>query len=310
MVRDFRELTGVMETLSLQEKKYYLPWVTISRSRNLGLLLITLVCSCLSAPTIIDFLHTSDTIDYSHILLLPVISGYLLFSRRKSISRDAQYAMRAGMMIAATGICLYGSAWYLQGKTSGNDHAAFVMLSTLIIWTGGFLALYGKQVLRNTAFPIAFLLFMVPLPDIVLESAVSLLRAGSAEVANGIFAFSGVPFFRTGFTFHFVTLNIEVARECSGIRSFIALSITSVIAGNYFLRSGWSRIILLLFVIPIAIFKNGIRIAVLSLIGAHVDERILQSDLHRKGGILFFVIALILIGVVIELLKRTEAKYC
>ncbi len=279
------------------------------KSRHLYFLFITLVSAGLCVPTLVKLLNSSGNNDYySHILFLPVISGYLLYARRKAIGRDAQYALRPGLLLVATGVGLYGSAWCLQGKTSYNDHAALVMISTLIIWGGGFLALYGKKAIHNAMFPIAFLLFMVPLPDIVMEFAVQALRGGSTEAANGIFILSGVPFSRTGFTFHLSNLYIEVARECSGIRSFLALAITSVLAGNFFLRSGWARVILILFIIPIAILKNGFRIATLSLLAAYVDEGILMSDLHRKGGILFFVLALFLLGAVIILLQRAENR--
>jgi exosortase len=282
---------------------------SILKSRHLGFLFITLVSTGLCAPTLIKLLNSSSNSEYySHILFLPVISGYLLFARRKSIGQDAQYALRPGMILAATGVVLYGSAWYLQGKTSFNDHATLVMISTLIIWAGGFLALYGKKAIRRAAFPILFLLFMVPLPDTVMEFAVQALRVGSTEVANGIFIITGIPFSRTGFIFQLSTLSIEVARECSGIRSFLALVITCSIAGNLFLRNGWSRAFLILCAIPIAILKNGIRIAVLSLLGAYVDARILESDLHRKGGVLFFVIALLLVGAVILFLKKMEKR--
>ena len=177
------------------------------KSRHLCFLFITLVSAGLCAPTLFKLLNSSANSDYySHILFLPLISGYLLFARRKTIGRDAQYALRPGLLLVATGVGLYGAAWYLQGMSSNNDHAALVMISTLIIWAGGFLALYGKKALRNAMFPIVFLLFMVPLPDIVMEFAVQALRSGSTEVANGIFILTGVPFSRTGFTFHLSTL--------------------------------------------------------------------------------------------------------
>lgn len=280
------------------------------KSRHLGLLLITIFSAWLCVPTLINLLNSSNNSEYySHIFFIPVISGYLLFVKRKSISRDTQYAMRTGLMLAATGIGLYSSAWYLQGETSYNDHAALIMISTIIIWASGFLALYGKKALRNAALPVAFLLFMVPLPDTFMEFAVHALRAGSTEVANGMFILSGVPFSRTGYTFHVSTISIEVARECSGIRSFLALAIVSVIAGEFFLRSLWTRVFLILIIVPIAIMKNGFRIAVLSLLGAYVDERILVSELHRQGGCLFFTLALFLVGGVIVLLIKTEKGY-
>jgi exosortase/archaeosortase family protein len=103
-------------------------------------------------------------------------------------------------------------------------------------------------------------------------------------------------------------MDIEVAKECSGIRSSLSLIITALLAGHFFLRTGWSRALLVLAIVPITILKNGFRIAMLSILGVYVDERILGSDLHRKGGILFFIMALVLVWGVIALLRKSEGK--
>ena len=90
-------------------------------------------------------------------------------------------------------------------------------------------------------------------------------------------------------------LSVEVAKECSGIRSSLALFITSVIAGHMLLKTGWKKAILSLSIFPITVMKNAARIVTLSLLGAYVDERfITQSLLHRRSGLPFFVMALAL----------------
>jgi exosortase/archaeosortase family protein len=105
-----------------------------------------------------------------------------------------------------------------------------------------------------------------------------------------------------------MTTDIEVAKECSGIRSALSLVITCVLAANFFLRTGWSRALLVISTVPITMLKNGFRIASLSILGVYVDERILGSDLHRRGGILFFVLALVLVWAEIVLLRKAEGK--
>ena len=284
--------------------------LSIFKFRLTGIILLTIVCSALCGPALYNLLDNPVRSEYySHILYIPLISAYLFFLKRDSIKRNAQYSGKTGLAVTVAGVVLYCISWVMQGKTSQNDHTSLLMMSTLIIWAGGFLILYGKRVFRYAAFPVIFLLFMVPFPDSIMESAIHILRVGSAEAANGIFTLAGIPFERTGFSFHFSTLSVEVAKECSGIRSFIALFITSVLAGDLFLRSTSAKCLLLLFVAPIAMFKNGIRIATLSLMGNYIDRRVLESDLHRKGGVLFFVIALILVGMIIGFLKKTEGRY-
>ena len=145
---------------------------------------------------------------------------------------------------------------------------------------------------------------MIPLPSVISQAAISLLQKGSAEAVSLLFMILGAPVTRDGYVFHLPQFSIEVAEECSGIRSSIALIITGAIAGKLFLRSGWQRILLAVSLVPLAILKNAIRIVSLSVIGTFFDERIFDGDLHRKGGIVFFVIALFLVwGVVVSLRK-------
>jgi exosortase len=281
-------------------------------ARVTGLLIITLICSCMSAPPLLRLIESPGRGEYySHILLIPIVSLYLLFSRWNSIRRYAQYSghsVIAGLAVLAIGILFYGASWAVQGRLSQNDLVSLVMVSSLMVWGGGILALYGKEVIKYNAFAIAFLLFMVPLPDGMMEFTIQLLRVGSTEAANWIFSLSGVPYFQSGFAFHFSNLSTEVACECSGIRSFIALLITGVLASHYTLKSGWAKFLLILSIAPIAMLKNGMRIATLSLMGNYVDKRILDSDLHRKGGIPFFLVALVILFCVITILKKAETR--
>src|SRR3989337_658723 len=114
--------------------------------------------------------------------------------------------------------------------------------------------------------------------------------------------------FREGFIFYFPGLNIEVAKQCGGIRSSLVLFIVSILAGHLFLSSWRSKFLLSLWVLPITIVKNCIRIVALTLFGVYVDPRILDSTLHRRGGIPFFIVALSLFGVVLWFLMRSERR--
>jgi exosortase len=178
----------------------------------------------------------------------------------------------------------------------------------VLIWIGGFTLSYGSRSLRAAVFPLLFLFFMAPIPGNALEKIILFLQKGSAEAAYGFFKAAGIPVAREGYVFHLMTTDIEVAKECSGIRSALSLIITGVLAANFFLRTGWARVLFVLSTIPITMLKNGFRIAALSLLGVYVDERILASDLHRRGGILFFVFALVLVWGEIVLLRKAEGK--
>ncbi|MEN6466973.1 MAG: exosortase/archaeosortase family protein, partial [Syntrophaceae bacterium] len=130
----------------------------------------------------------------------------------------------------------------------------------------------------------------------------------STEFTELLFVATGTSYIRDGFVFHLPGLSIEVAKQCSGIRSGLALFITSILDGHMFLRTRWKIVFLVLLTIPLTMFKNGIRIATLSILSIHVDPRIIQSSLHRDGGIPFFIVALCLMAPVLFWLRRGDIK--
>src|SRR5207245_1945207 len=145
-----------------------------------------------------------------------------------------------------------------------------------------------------------------PIPDFLLNRVIFWLQTGSAEVSYAVFELLGVPIFRTGFVFALPGVTIEVAKECSGIRSSLALLITSLLAGHLFLRSAWRKAALTLATLPLLIVKNGIRIVTLTLLSIYVDPSFLTGRLHHEGGIVFFILALVILAPVLRLLQMSE----
>jgi exosortase len=178
----------------------------------------------------------------------------------------------------------------------------------VVLWLGGFLFIYGAAAFKTAIFPLLFLVFCIPIPIPVLNKTIDILRLGSTNMAYVILKLSGTPILREGFVFRLPNLSIEVAPECSGIRSGISILISGLLAGHLFLRSYWKRIVLVLIAVPVLIFKNALRIGTLSYLAVHFDPRILTSELHREGGIPFFVLGLLLLYPVLAVLMKSESK--
>jgi len=123
-----------------------------------------------------------------------------------------------------------------------------------------------------------------------------------------LFLASGAPFMRDGFAFHLPNVSIEVAKQCSGIRSSMAIFIVAILAGYMFLESYWKIIFLVICAVVIAMLKNGIRIVTLSLLGNYVNPQILASSLHKEGGTPFFIVGLLLLAPILFFLRRSEKK--
>lgn len=241
---------------------------------------------------------------YSHAIVIPAITGYLLVREQNRIFKEIRTDPLGGIpFLVAGSLVLASREW---GVSPGDQQLRLFLaiLSIVLIWLGGFTLCYGRYSFRKALFPLLLLGLMVPLPMVVMDGFIHLVRAGSADVASAIFGVLGIPVFRHGFYFMLPGLTIEVAKECSGIHSTLALVVLSLLAGYLFLRSSWKRAFLLLLVVPIVAVTNGLRIATLTLLAEYVDKGILGSSLHRRGGVLFFLLALLLLAMVVRLISK------
>jgi exosortase len=173
----------------------------------------------------------------------------------------------------------------------------------------GFALCYGTESFSAALFPWMFLLFMVPLPVVALDKVVLVLQKGSAVMTFALFKLFGVPVLWRHFKFLLPGVEIEIAQECSGIRSSSALFITSILAGYMFLQSNWRRAVFSLFTIPVVIFKNAVRIVTISCLGVYVDPRFLHGKLHQYGGIPFSLVSLAILVPCLLALQRGERSH-
>jgi exosortase len=118
-----------------------------------------------------------------------------------------------------------------------------------------------------------------------------------------------MPAFREGFQFSLPGLTIEVAKECSSIRSGTALFITGLLAGYAFIRSPWRRACLVALTIPIAMFTDGVRIVILTWLTVHVDRGYLYGSLHHEGGAVFSLISVVALMVAIVMLSEDKLRW-
>jgi len=245
---------------------------------------------------------------HSLIPLIPIISIYLLYLKRREIIKVSEYSFLIGPAVLIAGIAFYTAGTAFGGELNLNDHATILTASSLVLLWGAFIFAYGTKAFKSALFPLLFLAFMIPPPYEVMDGLITFLQKGSTEFADLLLWLSQAPYYREGFVFHMIGIDVEVAPECSGIRSGLALLITALLAGYLFLNSWWRRTILVLCVLPMTMLKNGIRITTLTLLSTYVDPRILQSPLHREGGIPFFILALLLMAPILYFLRRREEK--
>ncbi|MDE3109177.1 MAG: exosortase [Acidobacteriota bacterium] len=244
----------------------------------------------------------------SQILIAPLITLVLLYWRRRSVFRDARGAYATGGICVLVAVSLYWFAARGIAISDSLDRLSMLALGVVLIWISGFYAAYGGKPLRAAAFPLGFLLFMIPIPTGFLNWSIFYLQWGTTAIAHSMFQLLGIPVLQRGFVLSMPGLSIEIAKECSSIRSSIALIITCLLAGFLFLRSAKNRTVLVLIALPLSILKNAIRVVTLSVLSMYVSPAFMRSDLHRDGGILFYLLALVLLFPVFRWLEKLERR--
>jgi exosortase C (VPDSG-CTERM-specific) len=257
------------------------------------------------APTLLALTrYAGESELLSYIPLVPAVSLYLLYVRRGALNTAYRSSLFWALALGAIGAAALAAGLSLRASLSLNDYLALTTLAYVsLIATGGFLFL-GAKWMVSAAFPMAFLIFMVPLPDAAVHALERASVVGSAEVSAFLFRITGTPLLRNGTIFVIPGIVLEIARECSGINSSWMLFITSLVASNLFLTSPWRRLVLVLFVFPLAIVRNSIRILTIGLLCVHIGPHMIDSFIHRRGGPIFFALSLVPLFLLLVWLRR------
>jgi exosortase C (VPDSG-CTERM-specific) len=274
-----------------------------------GACIAIVLVAAFAQPLLMLIRYAAGSQLYSYILLVPFISAYLLYLRRDQLPKNYGIDLPLAIVSLAGGLGVLVFTYWLdfaKRAPADNDRLALLTLSFLCCLAAGGFFFFGRGWMRAVAFPLAYLIFMVPMPDAMAEAIETALISASAEVANLLFHISGTPFLRAGLIFQLPNITIEVAQECSGIRSSWVLFMTSILAANLFLKTRRRRFALVAFVIPLGILRNGFRILVIGLLCVNAGPQMIHSLIHRRGGPVFFVLSLIPFFLVLWLLRKGD----
>ena len=272
-------------------------------NRRWLLFAVWLACSIGASWTAFNALlrYSFGNDDASHILLIPFICAWLMFIDRGGIFKSLSSDVFTCFALLVPGLALV--FWSIKSQPISPWLCA---LGLVLVWIAGFALAFGRAPLKAAHFPLMFLFLFIPLPEALLSRVVYVLQKGSAEISALLFGLTPLPVLREGFVFHLPRFSIEVASECSGIRSSIALLVLAILVGHFFLRTWWKQVIFLLAGFVVMIVKNGIRIVTLTLLATYVDPGFLYGNLHREGGAVFFLIGLLLMVPVFWILQSRE----
>jgi exosortase len=245
--------------------------------------------------------------EYTHLLLIVPISAALILAERTTLKPVLEPGVGFGSALLVIAIAIAGYSRWMPGLQS-DTQLSINMLAVVIWWIGSFVVCFGSRSARVFLFPLCFLFWLVPIPAPALNRIVAFWQQGSAISASMLFSAVGVPVTQDGIMLSIPGLNLEVAQECSSLRSSLMLIVTSMVLAHLFLRFFWRKAAVVLAAIPLSIAKNGFRIFTIAMLGTRVDSGFLHGNLHRHGGILFFLLALFAVLLLLWLLNRSENR--
>jgi exosortase len=237
--------------------------------------------------------------DYSHGFFVPLFSAYILWRERGRWTRTAIKPSNFGLviMLGAVGLLLLGS---LGAEFFTTRFSLLVLLSGMIIF------LAGWAMLRAVSFPLAYLMWMIPIPVIIYNQITFPLQILASRMATAWLELAHVPVLRDGNILVLSNYSLEVVEACSGIRSLLTLMALAVAYGYLVSpRQRWVRYFLALLMIPIAIGTNAIRIMTAGMLAHRFGPAAAEGFLHEFSGWAIFVIALLLMFGSYWILRRT-----
>lgn len=226
--------------------------------------------------------------DYSHGFLVPLLAAYFVWERRERL-----HALPMAPSFMGIGLLGFGLLMLLIG--SAGAELFLQRTSFMVVLAGLVLLIMGLEFLRVLAFPIVFLLFMVPLPAIVMNAVAFPLQLLAAKTATFCLYNFGIPVLREGNVIMLAGTTLEVAEACSGIRSLQALLALGTVYAYFTQRATWKRWVLVLLSIPIAIAANAFRVSGTGVLVHYWGVEAAEGFYHIFSGWLIFVVAFALL---------------
>jgi len=238
--------------------------------------LILLGLAGLYAPVFSDIARTWLTQRYAgHGVFVPAFSLFRVLWDWERIRAAAGRPNAAGIPVIFLSL-----ATLAVGRWSGSLLVQNLSLVTAL--AGGILWACGEKCLRAVAFPVAFLLFMVPLPNAIAEWLTLRLQVLAATLAGVALTLFDFPFEQSGADIALPTTTIHVAETCNGLRFLTALVVVTIAFAYISQRTLFRGVLLVASTIPIAILANAVRVTTIVAGVYYIGPQVTGSDIHES----------------------------
>jgi exosortase len=239
---------------------------------------------------------------YSYAYTVPPIALYLLWSRRLELRRQPTRPARL------TGGIVLASALLLLALGQIAAFQVVQQVSFLIALAGVVMFLFGMTHFRICAPALAYLLFMVPLWDVVTEPLHWPFQNNSAKLGVALLHAIGIPAYREGTVIALPGVTIEVARQCSGVNYLVAVLALALPLSFLRLRRWWPRIALVTAATAIAALANGFRVALIGALSHWEIGSPLHGPFHVLHGLFVAAVGYVVLFVGLHVLEAREKQ--
>lgn len=229
--------------------------------------------------------------NYSYGFLVPPLAFYFAWERRDTLRTLPLEGSAWGLALIGLALGLF-AVGMLGGVNFLPRLSAVTLLIGAILWIGGW------RWARALAFPVGFLLLMIPIPRFVFIQIAFPLQIFASTVAEQVLFTVGVPILREGNVIHLPHTQLEVAEACSGLRSLLALVTTGVVFAYFFGRGWLQRTVIVFASIPIAILVNALRVTGTGYLAYHYGLEVATGYYHLLEGFVMFGLAFTLLAMI------------
>jgi exosortase len=222
--------------------------------------------------------------NYSHGFLVIPLALYFAWERRSALSTTPSRPGVLGAVLIAGSLVVWAAG--ILGAELFLTRVSLIGVLAGTIWF-----VWGFAQLRILAFPVLFLLLMIPLPSIIFNQIAFPLQLVASQAGEAVISAAGIPVLREGNVLVLPARTLEVAEACSGIRSLVSLLMLAIVLGYFTERRRGARIAIVAASVPIAILANAARVAGTGLAAQWVSPAAADGFFHTFSGWLVFVVA-------------------
>lgn len=222
--------------------------------------------------------------DYSYAFLIPFITAYLIWERRRQVANTPISINWVGGALFF--FFLIVSVYGILGSSPSAVRPAIPLIILSIT-----LFCFGWEMFKVLAFPLSMLIFMIPLPTLFGTVVGIHLKTISTLLGKAILVLAGISVFVEGNVIDLGVTQLQVVDACSGLRYILPLLALGVLFAYFFEKTKWKQVLLVLSTIPIAIVTNGLRIGATGILAKYYGPKVAEGFFHGFSGWLVFMFA-------------------